>query len=145
LYPLISIAIAPRTRPTRRSSPRGCSARGRRPSLRVTSGETPGDVVIGGVSDLHLEIVIDRLKREFGVEASVGRPLIAYKETLTRPADGEMKYAGQSGGRGHYGHVKIHVFPGEPGSGYIFENEVVPGTIPEQYIDANPRGPRGSG
>ena len=67
------------------------------------------------MGELHLEIIVDRLKREFGVEASVGRPQVAYKETLTRPADGEMKYAKQTGGRGQYGHVKIHLYPGEPG------------------------------
>jgi translation elongation factor EF-G len=86
------------------------------------------------MGELHLEIIVDRLKREFGVEASVGKPQVAYKETLTRPADGEMKYAKQTGGRGQYGHVKIHVIPGEPGTGYVFENKVTQGAIPREYI-----------
>ena len=86
------------------------------------------------MGELHLEIIVDRLKREFGVEASVGKPQVAYKETLTRPADGEMKYAKQTGGRGQYGHAKIHLFPGEPGSGYVFENEVTQGAIPREFI-----------
>ena len=82
------------------------------------------------MGELHLEIIVDRLKREFSVEATVGKPQVAYKETLTRPADGEMKYAKQTGGRGQYGHAKIN-FPGEPGTGYIFENEIVGGADPE--------------
>ncbi|HET9263028.1 MAG TPA: hypothetical protein VFO14_08295, partial [Vicinamibacterales bacterium] len=76
----------------------------------------------------------DRLKREFSVEASVGKPQVAYKETLTRPADGEMRYAKQTGGRGQFGHVKIHVYPGEAGTGYVFENEIVGGAIPREFI-----------
>src|SRR3982074_2412958 len=83
---------------------------------------------------LHLEIIVDRLKREFAVEATVGKPQVAYKETLTRPADGEMKYSKQTGGRGQYGHVKIHLFPGEPGAGYTFENETTQGSIPKEFI-----------
>jgi elongation factor G len=86
------------------------------------------------MGELHLEIIVDRLKREFNVEASVGRPQVAYKETITRTADGEMKYARQTGGRGQYAHVKIHVFPADPGSGYTFENEIVGGAIPKEFI-----------
>src|SRR6187401_1911370 len=86
------------------------------------------------MGELHLEIIVDRLKREFNVEAMVGKPQVAYKETLTRPADGEMKYSKQTGGRGQYGHVKIHLYPGEPGSGYIFENETTGGSIPKEFI-----------
>ena len=93
-----------------------------------------GQVIIAGMGELHLEIIVDRLKREFNVEASVGKPQVAYKETLTRPADGEMKYAKQTGGRGQYGHAKIHLFPGEPGTGYVFENEIVGGSIPKEFI-----------
>ena len=86
------------------------------------------------MGELHLEIIVDRLKREFNVEASVGKPQVAYKETLTRPADGEGRYVKQTGGRGQYGHAKIHLYPGEPGTGYIFENEVVGGSIPKEFI-----------
>ncbi len=91
-------------------------------------------MIIHGTSELHLEIIVDRLKREFSVEATVGKPQVAYKETLTCRADGEMKYAKQAGGRGEYGHVKIHLYPGERGSGYIFENETAGGSIPKEFI-----------
>ena len=96
------------------------------------------------MGELHLEIIVYRLKREFGVEASVGKPQVAYKETLTRPADGEMKYAKQTGGRGQYGHAKIHVFPGEPGTGYVFENEVTQGAIPKEFIKPIDEGIKGA-
>jgi elongation factor G len=86
------------------------------------------------MGELHLEIIVDRLRREFNVESSSGRPQVAYKETLTRPAHGEMKYAKQTGGRGQYGHVKIHVYPGEPGTGYVFDNQIRGGAIPKEYI-----------
>src|SRR5688500_3143718 len=103
------------------------------PTFRLKTDTETGQVVIAGMGELHLEIIVDRLKREFGVEASVGKPQVAYKETLTRPADGEMKYAKQTGGRGQYGHAKIHLFPGEPGTGYVFENDIVGGTIPKEF------------
>jgi elongation factor G len=105
-------------RATRKSSGVGLSKlMGEDPTFRVKTDEQTGQVVISGMGELHLEIIVDRLKREFGVEASVGKPQVRYKETLTRPADGEMKYAKQTGGRGQYGHAKIHLFPGEPGTG----------------------------
>lgn len=103
------------------------------PTLAVKPGAT-GEVVIGAVGEMHLEIIVDRLKREFNVEAFVGRPQVAYKEALTRPADGEMKYSNKPAGRGQYGHVKIHLYPGDPGSGYVFVNEIVGGAIPQEYI-----------
>jgi len=104
------------------------------PTLEVRADSRTGQVIVAGMGELHLEIIVDRLKREFSVEASVGKPQVAYKETLTRAADGEMKYAKQTGGRGQYGHVKIHLYPGEPGSGYVFENETKGGSIPKEYI-----------
>jgi elongation factor G len=104
------------------------------PTFHVQTDPQTGQVIIAGMGELHLEIIVDRLKREFSVEATVGKPQVAYKETLTRPADGEMKYAKQTGGRGQYGHAKIHVYPGEPGTGYIFENEIVGGSIPKEFI-----------
>jgi elongation factor G len=104
------------------------------PTLCVQTNQQNGCVIIGGMGELHLEIVVDRLWREFGVEAMVGKPAVAYKETLTRPADGEMKYAKHVGGRSHYGHVKIHLLPGEPGSGYVFVNEIVGRAIRDEYI-----------
>jgi elongation factor G len=133
--PVISLAIEPKTKSDQEKLGVGLSKlMAEDPTFRVKTDEQTGQVVIAGMGELHLEIIVDRLKREFSVEASVGKPQVAYKETLTRPADGEMKYAKQTGGRGQYGHAKIHLFPGEPGTGYIFENDIVGGTIPKEFI-----------
>ena len=130
-----SLAIEPRTKSDQEKLGVGLAKlMGEDPTFRVKTDEQTGQVVIAGMGELHLEIIVDRLKREFNVEASVGKPQVAYKETLTRPADGEMKYAKQTGGRGQYGHVKIHLFPGEPGTGYVFENGVTQGSIPKEFI-----------
>jgi elongation factor G len=104
------------------------------PTFRVKTDDQTGQVVIAGMGELHLEIIVDRLKREFNVEASVGRPQVAYKETLTRPAEGEGRYIRQTGGRGQYGHAKIRVIPRLPGEGYEFRNETTGGSIPKEYI-----------
>jgi elongation factor G len=133
--PVISLAIEPKTKSDQEKLGVGLAKlMGEDPTFRVRTDEQTGQVVIAGMGELHLEIIVDRLKREFNVEASVGKPQVAYKETLTRPADGEMKYAKQTGGRGQYGHVKIHLYPGAPGTGYIFENEVTQGSIPKEFI-----------
>jgi elongation factor G len=133
--PVISLAIEPKTKGDQEKLGVGLAKlMGEDPTFRVNTDEQTGQVVIRGMGELHLEIIVDRLKREFNVEASVGKPQVAYKETLTRPSDGEMKYAKQTGGRGQYGHVKIHLFPGEPGTGYIFENKVTQGSIPKEFI-----------
>jgi elongation factor G len=133
--PVISLAIEPKTKADQEKLGQGLGKlMNEDPTFRVKTDQATGEVVIAGMGELHLEIIVDRLKREFNVEASVGRPQVAYKETLTRPADGEMKYAKQTGGRGQYGHVKIHLFPGEPGTGYIFENETTQGSIPKEFI-----------
>jgi elongation factor G len=104
------------------------------PTMSVDTDPATGEVVIAGMGELHLEIIVDRLKREFHVEASVSRPRVAYKETLTRRADGEGRYVRQGGGRGEYAHAKVHLYPGEPGSGYVFENEIIGGAIPTNFI-----------
>ncbi len=133
--PVISLAIEPKSKGDQEKLGNGLAKlMAEDPTFRVNTDEQTGQVVIRGMGELHLEIIVDRLKREFSVEASVGKPQVAYKETLTRPADGEMKYAKQTGGRGQYGHVKIHLFPGEPGTGYIFENKVTQGSIPKEFI-----------
>jgi elongation factor G len=133
--PVISLAIEPKTKADQEKLGAGLQKlMAEDPTFRVKTDPQTGEVVIAGMGELHLEIIVDRLKREFNVEASVGRPQVAYKETLTRPADGEMKYAKQTGGRGQYGHVKIHLYPGEPGSGFAFENEITGGAIPKEYI-----------
>jgi elongation factor G len=133
--PVISLAIEPKTKADQEKLGAGLQKlMAEDPTFRVKTDPQTGEVVIAGMGELHLEIIVDRLKREFNVEASVGRPQVAYKETVTRPADGEEKYAKQTGGRGQYGHVKIHLFPGEPGTGYLFENEITGGVIPKEYI-----------
>ena len=133
--PVISLSIEPKTKADQEKLGVGLSKlMAEDPTFRVKTDQATGEVVIEGMGELHLEIIVDRLKREFNVEASVGRPQVAYKETLTRPADGVMKYAKQSGGRGQYGHAKIHLYPGEPGSGYVFENKITGGSIPKEYI-----------
>jgi elongation factor G len=133
--PVISLAIEPKTKVDQEKLGVGLQKlMAEDPTFRVNTDPQTGQVIIRGMGELHLEIIVDRLKREFNVEASVGKPQVAYKETLTRPADGEMKYAKQTGGRGQYGHVKIHLFPGEPGTGYVFENEIIGGSIPKEFI-----------
>jgi len=133
--PVIQLAIEPKTKADQEKLGVGLQKlMAEDPTFRVKTDQATGEVVISGMGELHLEIIVDRLKREFNVEASVGRPQVAYKETLTRAADGEMKYAKQTGGRGQYGHAKIHLFPGEPGSGYVFENKITGGAIPREFI-----------
>jgi elongation factor G len=133
--PVISLAIEPKTKADQEKLGAGLQKlMAEDPTFRVKTDPQTGEVVIHGMGELHLDIIVDRLKREFNVDSSAGRPQVAYKETLTRPADGEMKYAKQTGGRGQYGHVKIHLFPGEPGSGFVFENEITGGAIPREYI-----------
>ncbi|HEX6030956.1 MAG TPA: hypothetical protein VFY90_05960 [Tepidiformaceae bacterium] len=104
------------------------------PTLRITEDQATGQTVIWGIAELQLEIVVDRLKREFGVEAAIGGVQVAYKETIKMPADGEVKYAAHTGGRGQYAHVKIHVYPAEPGTGCTFEDRIVVGAIPKAFI-----------
>ncbi|MDE3153699.1 MAG: elongation factor G, partial [Acidobacteriota bacterium] len=133
--PVISLAIEPKTKADQEKLGQGLSKlMAEDPTFRVRTEEQTGQVVIAGMGELHLEIIVDRLKREFGVEASVGRPQVAYKETLTRPADGEGRYIRQTGGRGQYGHAKIHLVPRQPGEGYEFINAIVGGTIPKEFI-----------
>ena len=133
--PVISLAIEPKTKSDQEKLGVGLQKlRAEDPTFHVQTDIQTGQVIIAGMGELHLEIIVDRLRREFAVEATVGKPQVAYKETLTRAADGEMKYSKQTGGRGQYGHVKIHLFPGEPGTGYIFENETTGGSIPKEFI-----------
>ncbi len=113
---------------------------GEDPSLRVSVDEETGQTTIAGMGELHLEIIVDRLKREFSVEANVGKPQVAYRETVTRLVDQEGKYVRQSGGRGQYGHVWIKVEPNEAGKGFEFINDVVGGSIPKEYVPAVKKG-----
>src|SRR5262245_13210122 len=133
--PVISLAIEPKTKSDQEKLGVGLQKlMAEDPTFRVNTDTQTGQTIIRGMGELHLEIIVDRLKREFNVEASVGKPQVAYKETLTRPADGEGRYVRQTGGRGQYGHAKIHLYPGEPGTGYIFENEIIGGSIPKEFI-----------
>jgi elongation factor G len=133
----LSVALKPKTRADEEKLGHGLGKLlAEDPMLRVRTDPATGDVVIAGTGELHLEIILDRLKREFNVEAGVGRPQVAYRETLTCPADGEMKYAMQAGDRGQYAHVKIHVSPCAPGTGVVFENSILVGTIPGKFIAA---------
>ena len=106
------------------------------PTFRCFTNEETGQLIIAGMGELHLEIIIDRLKREFKVEANTGAPQIAYRETITKAAEGEGKFIRQSGGRGQYGHACIKVQPNEKGKGVEVTNEIVGGTIPKEYIPA---------
>ncbi|MDZ7638142.1 MAG: elongation factor G [Bryobacterales bacterium] len=104
------------------------------PTLRVNTDQETGQTILAGMGELHLEIIVDRLRREFNVEANVGKPQVAYRETIRNKADGEGRFVRQSGGRGQYGHVKIRVEPLERGSGFEFVNGIVGGSVPKEYI-----------
>ncbi|CCY47774.1 elongation factor G [Peptostreptococcus anaerobius CAG:621] len=114
------------------------------PTFTVRTDAETGQTIIGGMGELHLEIIVDRLLREFKVEANVGAPQVAYRETITVPVDVEYKYSKQSGGRGQYGHVKIRVNPLEPGEGYKFENKTVGGSVPKEYVGPVDQGIQGA-
>ena len=133
--PVISLAIEPKTKADQEKLTLGLAKlTAEDPTFQVRTDEETAQVVISGMGELHLEILVDRLKREFSVEARVGRPQVAYKETLTRPTDAEGRYVRQTGGRGQYGHVKIRVAPGQAGEGLEFVNDIVGGAVPREYI-----------
>jgi elongation factor G len=133
--PVISLAIEPKTKSDQEKLGLGLSKlMAEDPTFRVKTDTDTGQVVIAGMGELHLEIIVDRLKREFGVEATVGKPQVAYKETITKASEGEGRYIKQTGGRGQYGHAKIRLIPRKPGEGYEFSNEIVGGTIPKEFI-----------
>lgn len=133
--PVINIAIEPKTKTGQERMGMALAKLAEEdPTFKTWTDQETGQTLIAGMGELHLEIIVDRLLREFKVEANVGKPQVAYKETITADADVDMKYARQSGGRGQYGHVKIKVFPQEPGTGYEFINSVVGGAIPREYI-----------
>jgi elongation factor G len=135
--PVISMAVEPKTKADRDKMAEGLQRLAEEdPTFRCFTNEETGQLIIAGMGELHLEIIIDRLKREFKVEANVGAPQIAYRETITKSADGEGKFIRQSGGRGQYGHACIKIQPNEKGKGIEIENEIVGGTIPKEYIPA---------
>jgi elongation factor G len=110
------------------------------PTFRIKSDQETMETIISGMGELHLEILVDRMKREFKVEANVGKPQVAYKETIKKSAEAEGKYIKQSGGRGQYGHVRLRVEPMERGTGFEFENEIKGGAIPQEFIPAIEKG-----
>jgi elongation factor G len=110
------------------------------PSFRVKTNEETGQTIIAGMGELHLEIIVDRLLREFKVDANVGKPQVAYRETLTQPVESEGKYIRQTGGKGQYGHIWLRVMPNEPGKGFSFENKIVGGVVPKEFVEAAGQG-----
>ena len=143
--PVIKVAIEPKTKAGQEKMGIALSKLAEEdPTFRVYTDEETGQTIIAGMGELHLEIIVDRLLREFKVEANVGKPQVSYKETITKAMDEDCKYARQSGGKGQYGHVKITIEPNEPGKGYEFINKVVGGAIPKEYIPAVDAGIRGA-
>ena len=139
--PVISIAIEPKTKGDVEKLGVGLQKLAAEdPSFRMHTDDESGQTIISGMGELHLEIIVDRLKREFKVESNVGKPEVAYRETITRKVKCEHKYAKQSGGRGQYGHVLMEIEPGERSSGFEFENDVVGGVIPKEFIPAIEKG-----
>jgi len=135
--PVIRVAIEPKTRAGQEKMTDALAKLAEEdPTFRTYTDEETGQTIIAGMGELHLEIIVDRLLREFKVEANIGKPHVAYKETIRKAVDQECKYARQSGGHGQYGHVKIHLEPNEPGKGYEFVNAISGGVIPKEYIPA---------
>lgn len=135
--PVIEVAIEPKTKASQEKMSIGLAKLAEEdPTFKTYTNEETGQIIIAGMGELHLEIIVDRLLREFKVEANVGNPQVAYKESISKFAEAEGKYVKQSGGRGQYGHVKLKVEPQEPGLGYEFVNAIVGGAIPREYISA---------
>jgi len=139
--PVIEVAIEPKTQDDRDAMSEALGKLVKEdPSFHVKTDEETGQTLISGMGELHLEIIVDRLLREFGVNANVGKPRVAYRETITVPAKAETRYVKQTGGRGQYGHAVIEVEPGEPGTGYEFTDSITGGVIPKEYIPAVNKG-----
>ncbi|MBQ8497722.1 MAG: elongation factor G [Clostridia bacterium] len=143
--PVIKVAIEPKTKAGQEKMGIALAKLAEEdPTFRAYTDEETGQTIIAGMGELHLEIIVDRLLREFKVEANVGKPQVSYKETITKAANEDCKYARQSGGKGQYGHVKITIEPNEAGKGYEFVNKVVGGAIPKEYIPAVDAGIQGA-
>ncbi len=139
--PVISVAIEPKTKADQEKL--GLSLQKlmqEDPSFRVVTDQETGQTIISGMGELHLEIIVDRLMREFKVDANVGKPQVAYRETIRKKVQSEGKFVRQSGGRGQYGHVWLELEPQEPGKGFVFENKIVGGAVPKEYIPAVQKG-----
>ena len=139
--PVISVAVEPKTKADQEKMGIALSKLAQEdPSFRVHTDEESGQTIISGMGELHLDIIVDRMKREFKVEANVGKPQVAYRETIRKEVEADGKFVRQSGGRGQYGHVKIRLSPTEKGEGYSFENAIVGGAVPKEYIGAVDKG-----
>ena len=139
--PVISVAVEPKTKADQEKMGIALGKLAQEdPSFRVSSDHESGQTIIAGMGELHLDILVDRMRREFNVEANVGKPQVAYRETVRQTVEQEHKFVRQSGGRGQYGHVYIRIEPKEPGEGYEFVNEIVGGVIPREYIPAVDKG-----
>ena len=133
--PVISIAVEPKTKDDQEKMGLALGKLAQEdPSFRVSTDEESNQTIISGMGELHLDIIVDRMKREFNVEATIGKPQVAYRETIRKPIEQEAKYVKQSGGKGQYGHVWLKIEPQEPGKGYEFVNEIVGGAIPKEFI-----------
>jgi elongation factor G len=133
--PVISVAVEPKTKGDQEKMGLSLAKLAQEdPTFKVHTDPDSGQTIISGMGELHLEIIIDRMMREFSVEANVGKPQVAYRETIRRPAEAEGKYIRQTGGRGQYGHAKIRIEPQAPGKGYEFVNDIVGGSVPREYI-----------
>jgi elongation factor G len=139
--PVISVAVEPKTKADQEKMGIALSKLAQEdPSFRVHTDEESGQTIISGMGELHLDIIVDRMKREFKVEANVGKPQVAYRETIRKEVEADGKFVRQSGGRGQYGHVKIRLTPTEKGEGYSFTNAIVGGAVPKEYIGAVDKG-----
>lgn len=139
--PVISVAIEPKTKASQDKMAIALQKLAEEdPTFKTYTDEETGQTIIAGMGELHLDIIVDRLLREFKVEANIGNPQVSYRESITMPSEGEGKYVRQSGGRGQYGHAKIQVEPLEPGSGFVFENKIVGGAIPKEFIGPTQQG-----
>ncbi len=135
--PVIEVAIEPKSKASQEKMTIALGKLAEEdPTFKTFTNEETGQIIIAGMGELHLDIIVDRLLREFKVEANVGSPQVAYKESISAAAEADTKYVRQSGGRGQYGHVKIKIEPQEPGKGYEFINKIVGGVIPKEYIPA---------
>jgi elongation factor G len=133
--PVIQLAIEPKTKADQEKLGMAIAKLVQEdPTLKVSTDPDTGQTILAGMGELHLEIIVDRMQREFGVGANVGKPQVAYRETIRRKSDGEGRFVRQSGGRGQYGHAKIHLEPLETGGGFVFENKIVGGTVPKEFI-----------
>ena len=139
--PVISVAIEPKTKASQDKMALALAKLAEEdPTFKTYTDEETGQTIIAGMGELHLDIIVDRLLREFKVEANIGNPQVSYREGIRKAAEGEAKYARQSGGRGQYGHAKIRIEPNEPGAGFLFENAIVGGAIPKEFIGPTQQG-----